>query len=139
MAGKLARAEILAQIPVARAAGREAEREPWWPAGVRYDERADAVVIAMRGGKTLTVPRAHLPELKHAKQEQLERVELAGDAIRWDELDVDIAVPGLLAEVLGARLSTRESGRMGGKARSKAKAAAARENGAKGGRPRKRT
>ncbi|HEX7051184.1 MAG TPA: DUF2442 domain-containing protein [Longimicrobiales bacterium] len=137
MVRKLGRAEILAQIPAARAAGREAQREPWWPVAVRYDPVSDDVVIGMRGGKSLIVPRAHIPELREATVEQLGRVQPAGEAIRWDELDVDVSVPGLLSELLGPHLSTRASGRRGGAVRSPAKAAAARANGKKGGRPRK--
>ena len=138
MVKKLTRAEILAQIPAARAAGRRAQREPWWPVAVRYDQAGKAVVITLRAGTVLSVPRSHIGGLEHARREQLTRVELAGEAIRWDELDIDVSVPGLISELLGPRLSTQAAGRLGGSSRSRAKAAAARDNGAKGGRPRKK-
>ncbi|MGQ0815120.1 MAG: DUF2442 domain-containing protein [Gemmatimonadota bacterium] len=138
MVKKLTRDEILAQIPAARAAGRKSQREPWWPIDVRYDHRSRMVVIGLRSGMTMLVPRGEIPELKRATRDQLERVELSGEAIRWPNLDVDVSVPGLISDLLGPRFSTRESGRMGGRSTSKAKAAAARANGAKGGRPRKR-
>lgn len=136
MVKKLTRGEILAQIPGARRAGRAAQRQPWWPVAVHYDHRADVVVITLRAGTALVVPRTDIAGLKDATRSQLARVELAGEAVRWDDLDVDVSVPGLLSELLGPRLSTRESGRMGGRSRSETKAAAARANGAKGGRPR---
>lgn len=136
---KLTRAEILEQIPAARRAGRAMRRQPWWPVAVHFDGQADVVTIEMRGGRALVVPRSDIRELAGATRKQLEGVEPSGEAIRWEELDVDVSVPGLLSELLGPRLSTRESGRLGGRARSEAKAAAARANGAKGGRPRKRT
>lgn len=135
---KLTRAEILAQIPAARRAGRTMQRQPWWPVAVDYDGQADVLIIEMRGGRALVVPRSDIRELASATSDQLRRVELAGEAVRWDDLDVDVSVPGLLSELLGPRFSTRESGRLGGKATSAAKARAARRNGAKGGRPRKR-
>jgi hypothetical protein len=53
-------------------------------------------------------------------------------------LDVDIYVPGLVGVAFGKRLFAAATGRTGGSRTSKAKAAAARANGAKGGRPRKR-
>ncbi|MBI4543875.1 MAG: DUF2442 domain-containing protein [Gemmatimonadetes bacterium] len=139
MVKKLERDEILAQIPAARAAGRAAQRERWWPVDVRYEPATERVNIGLRDGKSLIIPRADIAGLAKATRAQLERVELAGEAIRWDELDVDVSVPGLLSELLGPRFSTQASGRLGGKVRSKAKAAAARANGSRGGRRRKRT
>ena len=135
MVKKLTRAEVLAQIPAARAAGRDAQRQAWWPADVSYERSRDRVIVSFRDGKSLAVPRAGIPELVDASPEQLEHVELAGEGIRWDALDVDVSVPNLISEWLGPHFSTSASGRMGGRSRSRAKAAAARANGAKGGRP----
>jgi hypothetical protein len=53
-------------------------------------------------------------------------------------LDVDVYVPGLVERAFGSRLFAAATGRRGGRRKSKAKADAARTNGAKGGRPRKR-
>jgi hypothetical protein len=53
-------------------------------------------------------------------------------------VDVDVYVPGLIERTFGPRLLAAAAGRRGGRRKSKAKAAAARANGAKGGRPRKR-
>ncbi|PZR07781.1 MAG: DUF2442 domain-containing protein, partial [Azospirillum brasilense] len=49
-------------------------------------------------------------------------------------LDADLSVPGLLAGLFGTRAFMA---RQAGRATSPAKAAAARANGARGGRPRK--
>ncbi len=65
-------------------------------------------------------------------------VSAAGDALSWPVLDVDVYVPGLVERAFGTRLFARATGQRGGRRQSKAKAAAARANGAKGGRPRKR-
>lgn len=57
-----------------------------------------------------------------------------GYALRWETLDVDFTVPGLLAGIIGTK---KYMASLAGRATSPAKAAAARANGAKGGRPRK--
>ena len=51
--------------------------------------------------------------------------------------DADFTVAGLVAGVFGTRAWMAELGRKGGSVTSEAKAAAVRENGKKGGRPRK--
>lgn len=57
-----------------------------------------------------------------------------GYGLHWESLDVDFTVPGLLAGMFGTQ---SWMARQGGQARSDAKAAAARANGRKGGRPKK--
>jgi DNA invertase Pin-like site-specific DNA recombinase len=54
--------------------------------------------------------------------------------LHWEELDTDLSVAGLLAGLFGTRAHLA---RQAGSATSPAKAAAARANGAKGGRPRR--
>ena len=136
MVRRLTEAELDAQIRTARRAGREAERQPWWPVGVHYERSGNRVVVELRDGTALGIPLTALPELQCATVRQLEAIELSGEALRVDELDIDISVAGLLSEWLGPRFSTVAAGRIGGKSRSRAKAAAARANGRKGGRPR---
>jgi hypothetical protein len=58
--------------------------------------------------------------------------------LRWASLDVDLYVPALVAGIFGTRSwMTRELAAIAGRSKSAAKAAAARANGKKGGRPRK--
>jgi succinylarginine dihydrolase len=62
-----------------------------------------------------------------------------GHALRWPRLDADFTVPGLLMGVFGTRAwMASELARHAGRAKSSAKAAAARANGRKGGRPRRK-
>jgi predicted RNA polymerase sigma factor len=131
--------QIDAQIPAARAAARKRMRQPWWPIDVRYDRKADHILITLRAGIVVAMPRSVIKELKNATAEQLAEVELMAEGLHWETLDVDVSVPGLLARVLGQNFVATAAGRFGGSARSEAKAAAARANGAKGGRPRKVT
>lgn len=85
-------------------------------------------------------PRRAVPGLVRASTSALEsiRVSPAGDALSWPSLEMDVYVPGLVERVFGTCLFARATGQRGGLRRSTAKADAARANGAKGGRPRKR-
>jgi hypothetical protein len=66
------------------------------------------------------------------------KIVLEGRGLHWEPLDVDLSVPGLLAGLFGTRAyMDRQRAARAGAATSAAKAAAARRNGAKGGRPRK--
>jgi hypothetical protein len=61
-----------------------------------------------------------------------------GLGLHWEQLDVDLSVPGLLAGLFGTKAyMDRQRAARAGAATSVAKAAAARRNGRKGGRPRK--
>lgn len=75
--------------------------------------------------------------LEKATNEQLEAVDIlgVGYGLHWEALDVDLSVPGLLDGLFSTRAYMA---RRAGQATSPAKARAARANGAKGGRPRKR-
>ncbi|MDR2856695.1 MAG: DUF2442 domain-containing protein [Novosphingobium sp.] len=72
--------------------------------------------------------------------EDLARVEVDGTGfnLHWPALDVDLYVPALVSGIFGSRAwMTRQLARIAGQARSPAKAAVVRRNGAMDGRPRK--
>jgi hypothetical protein len=102
---------------------------------VRYDRRAKALRFVLRGGVEVAIPVGSIPYLKEATPAQLARVELypTGEAIGLRELNVDLFVPSLVRDALGIELQQRRAARV----KSAARAAAARANGKKGGRPRK--
>jgi predicted TPR repeat methyltransferase len=105
-------------------------------AAARYDRAAERVVVELTNGCTFAFPPQLAQELENATADQLAQVEIlgAGYGLHWEALDVDLAVPDLLTGLLGTKsYMARRAGRTG----SPAKAAAARANGAKGGRPRK--
>jgi hypothetical protein len=106
-------------------------------AAVRYDPVARQVVISLTNGCTFSFPPHLVQDLENATDEDLAAVESlgAGYGLHWEALDVDISVPGLLNGLFG---TAAYMARRAGAATSPAKAAAARANGAKGGRPRKR-
>ena len=88
----------------------------------------------------MAIPRKAVPGLESASAARMKTIVVspARDALSWPSLDVDVYIPGLVERAFGARLFAGATGRRGGRRRSKAKAAAAKANGAKGGRPRKR-
>jgi hypothetical protein len=87
----------------------------------------------------MSIPRRIVSALERALVSQVAAIVVspAGDALSWPLLDVDVYVPGLVERAFGTRLFAASTGRRGGRRQSKAKAAAAKANGAKGGRPRK--
>lgn len=134
-------AEILAQIPAARARSARAWKAGRRAVSARYDRSTGRVVMELSNGYLFGFPTSSIPELSNATDRQLGEVELfpGGDVLHWEALDADLSVAGLLMSSLGRKEKLRELARLAGKVKSPAKAAASRANGAKGGRPRKTT
>ena len=124
----------------ARARGAARAADPSAVVDARYDAARDAIDLEFRSGAVITIPRHVVPSLGAISPLALSGISVspAGDALSWPLLDVDVYIPGLVERACGTRLFARATGQRGGLRRSKAKAAAARENGAKGGRPPKR-
>lgn len=131
---RLTEGEILAQVEEARKA--QVAFEPKI-AGARYD--AGKVIIDLQNGATFILPTSLIEGLQDAPEEGLKAVEVLElrDALEWPALDVQVGIGGLMAGIFGSRKWMAELGRAGGSRTSAAKAAAVRENGKKGGRPRK--
>jgi len=124
----------------ARARGDARAADPSALVDASYDSAHDAFNLTFRSGGAMAIPRRMIPGLDHASTSALESVSIspAGDALSWRSVDIDAFVPGLIERTFGSRLLAAASGRRGGRRKSKARAAAARVNGAKGGRPRRR-
>jgi hypothetical protein len=126
-----------AEIDAAIARGRLASA----PAVVtaEYDRVRDEIALRFVNGVRLQIPRALLEGLAEASPGAVAEIEILGPGtgLRWPRLDVAHYVPGLLDGVFGTRKWMRELGRRGGAVSTPQKAAAARANGLKGGRPRK--
>ena len=105
-----------------------------------YDSRQIRLVVDPNTGVTIMVPVHLIEELADATADGLGEIEIspAGTALHWPRLDADVYVPSLMQGIYGTkRWMAAQLGASGGSARSPAKSAAARANGAKGGRPRK--
>lgn len=106
----------------------------------RYDRKANRLIVSLHNGVEVAVPVHLIQDLADAQPDQLSRIEItpAGLGLHWPDLDADVYVPGLLSGVFGTKSWMASiMGARGGKTSSPAKAAAARANGAKGGRPKK--
>ena len=123
----------------ARAQGQARAQDPSGIVDAVYDAGRDSVNLTFRSGGSMSIPRRIIPGLDRAPASALHSISVspAGDALSWRSIDVDVYVPGLVERAFGTRLFAVATGRRGGRRRSKAKAAAAKLNGAKGGRPRK--
>jgi len=104
-----------------------------------YDRTADDVVVRFDNGVRMAVPRRLLQGLETASRDELREVVIAGPGtgLYWPKLDVGHYIPGLVDGVFGTRKWMQQLGKRGGAVKSPAKSAAARENGKKGGRPKK--
>jgi hypothetical protein len=107
----------------------------------RYDRRTARVIVMLNTGIQLAFPARLAEGLDGAPPESLADIEIsaAGLGLHWPRLDADVYVPALLQGVFGSKTwMARQLGANGGRSRTDAKVAAARENGRKGRRPVKR-
>src|SRR6266404_263852 len=107
---------------------------------VRYDRRIGRIVIDLSSGLEVAFRANDAQGFEHAKPSELSKIEISpsGLGIHFPSLDADIYLPALLEGLLGSRRwMAAQMGKAGGKASTKAKAAASRRNGKLGGRPRK--
>lgn len=129
-----------AELRAAEARGRKMLKTEPRASDAHYDMRNRRVVVHLMNGCIYAFPVGLVQDLHDADDASLAEVKVdsSGFNLHWPALDVDLYVPALVAGVFGTRAwMARELARVAGQARSPAKAAAARANGAKGGRPRK--
>ena len=124
--------EIDAALRRGKAAGLTEPRA----ATARYDPHTERVVVELTNGCTFAFPPRFAQGLETATEDQLAQVEILGTGygLHWEALDADLSLAALLAGLFGTKAFMA---RQAGRAKSPAKAAAARANGSKGGRPRK--
>ena len=136
----LSDAEILAQIPAARARERRERKQGLRASTARYDRASRRIILELTNGYLFAFPVRSVPSLNGATTSQLAEVQLdpSGSGLRWESVDVDLSVPGLLLSAVGVEERLRHLAGLAGRVRSDAKARAARANGRKGGRPRKK-
>ena len=125
-----------AAIEAALERGRRAHESEPRAATARFDRQTGRVIVDLTNGCTFAFPPRLAQGLEEATDDQLAAVEILGHGygLHWEALDVDLSLPGLMAGIFGTKAYMA---RRAGQATSAAKAAAARANGAKGGRPRK--
>jgi hypothetical protein len=107
-----------------------------------YNRKANRIVIQLNTRLEIAFSPQDTEGLEEAKPAELEAIEVSpsGFGIYFPKLDADIYIPALLEGMLGSKkwMASR-MGFAGGQSTSNAKANAARVNGQRGGRPRKKT
>lgn len=133
--------ELRAHFARASRAGRRAAKTEPRAAFAAYRSQERALRIELTNGATITLPVKLISGLQGARAKDLRAVEILGrgSGLHWGGLDLDLSVPGLLSSLFPGPEWLAELGRIGGRNSSAAKAAAARRNGRKGGRPRTRS
>ncbi len=129
-----------AEFAAAEALGKAMLEEEPRAISARYDRKAARVTVELANGCTYMFPAALVQDLTKASADDLEAVEVSGMGfnLHWPKLSIDLYVPALVAGVFGTRdWMNKALARQAGRVTSPAKSAAARTNGAKGGRPRK--
>lgn len=129
----------LQRVPEATARGVVETAPHARAVAARYDARKKWVVVELANGASFSFPPQLAQGLAGARAADLAVIELTplGTGLHWPRLDADLTVEGLLVGVFGSRTWMRQHAARAGRATSEAKTAAARANGAKGGRPRK--
>lgn len=134
---RLTREQILAQVPAARQRAENARKIGKSAEGVRYDASQRLLLLTFATKGLVGIPVERVEALRGASAEQLGEAELspAGNSLHFETLDVDLSIPALLARTFeGTQMVTALSSLAGSK-KTERKAIAARQNGAKGGRP----
>jgi hypothetical protein len=98
-----------------------------------------SIGVELDNGVKIRVPVRLIPGLGEATDDALAACELSpsGVGLYFPAIDEDVYIPGLYRVISDREYLARERARAMGAARSEAKAASSRENGRKGGRPRK--
>lgn len=129
------------QFEAAKARGEERLRGPR-AERAHYDAERDRVIVRLTTGIEIGFAPRDAEGLQHASHDDLAEIEVEafGLGIHFPRMDADLYVPALLEGVLGSKSwMAARLGATGGRTRSNAKAAASRNNGKRGGRPRKAT
>jgi hypothetical protein len=128
-------------IELANKRGEQLRTEFPHAVSARYDRASGKVVVELSSKLTLSFSPEDAQGLENAKPGQLEEIELSpsGFGVHFPKLDADLYIPGLLEGLMGSkRWMAARLGQAGGQSRSRAKKAASRANGLKGGRPRRK-
>lgn len=105
-----------------------------------YDPGRDRIVVQLSTGLEVAFAPQVVQGLALASSADLALIEItpSGLGLHWPKLDADLYLPALLEGTFGTkRWMAARLGAMGGRARTKAKVAASRDNGKRGGRPRR--
>jgi len=138
---KISESDLDNQINRAKAAGAEALKNEPRAKAARYSPTRRQVIVELTNGCSFIFPVDKAQGLAGASNKDLAAIKILGKGmgLHWEKLDADLSIASLVVGIFGSHAWMREIARRGGAASTPAKAAAARANGAKGGRPIKST
>jgi hypothetical protein len=116
-------------------------RENGYVVSAHYDSQELSVKIELNTRIRVIFPASLVEGLSDAPKENLSDIEVSpsGLGLYWPKLDVDLYIPSLLQGNFGSKKwMAKQLGSSGGRIKSEAKALSSRENGQKGGRPKKK-
>lgn len=128
-----------AEMQRAARESREREKTATKIRRARYDAKRDLVVVELSTGATLMIERARIAGFAKASSAALAdlAVNPGAESLWSNAVDDGVLLEQLIEIAAGTEYLKVLGGRISGRKRSAAKAAAARKNGMKGGRPRK--
>jgi hypothetical protein len=128
---------IDANLVAAATIGKARQKRGDLAVSVAYEPRSKRLHVELASGVAVIVPVCKVQGLTGAKSSVVRTVEIVGKGygLHWPALDLDVSVPDLVAGCFGTKAWMAALARQGGRVTSSAKAAAARRNGKKGGRP----
>ena len=136
---KISEGDLDNQINHAKAAGTAAIKNEPRAKSARYSPARRQVIVELTNGCSFIFPVDKAQGLAGASNKDLAVIKILGKGmgLHWEKLDADLSIASLVVGIFGSHAWMREIARRGGAASTPAKAAAARANGAKGGRPKK--
>jgi hypothetical protein len=127
------------EFEAAKARGEARMRGPR-AESAHYDAGRNRVIVRLTTGVEIGFAPGDAEGLQHASIDDLKAIEVEalGLGIHFPTIDVDLYVPALLEGMLGSKhWMAAQLGAAGGRTRSPAKTSSSRENGKRGGRPRR--
>ena len=111
------------QIEKAREAGKNADATEPRAESVLYDKLDNRITIYLKTGAVSSFPPSLVQGLADATPEEIADffVTPEGRSIRWESLDLDFSIPGLVANVFGTREWMAKISRQGAKFKIAAK------------------
>jgi hypothetical protein len=106
----------------------------------QFDSKKKVITIDLANGLSFSFPPKLVEGLSRRSADSLSSIEISpmGTGLYWPKLDVDLTVEGLLSGMFGSeKWMLRQHLAKAGSVKSAIKSKASRENGAKGGRPKK--
>ncbi len=128
------------EFEIATERGKRRRKRIPWAITAHFNRNSGRVVVGLSNDLDVTFSPGSVQGLENATASQLEPIEItpSGFGLHFPKLDADIYLPALLEGVFGSkRWIAAQLGALGGKSKSASKAAASRNNGRLGGRPKK--